>query len=81
MRIEELVDYPVKGLVFRSDAEEKEEETELDLAEIHSSLAFAVGLYTNILLEEQVPHNVFISNSGKRIFVVPRKDQHEESGY
>ncbi|EWS71121.1 GDP-L-galactose phosphorylase, putative (macronuclear) [Tetrahymena thermophila SB210] len=76
VRVEELVGYIVKGLVFSPVGSEGQ-----DISDIFSSLAFAVGAYTNILLDEQIPHNIFISERGQKIYVVPRQYENETKDY
>ena len=45
---------------------------DVDLSEIHTSLAYVAGTITNLLLDKNIPHNILISNQGKNIFIIPR---------
>lgn len=59
VQVYRLVDYPVRGFVFESNSSLEE-------------LATAVGQACMKLQAENIPHNLFISNNGKRVFLFPQ---------
>jgi len=65
--IKELPDYPAKTIVIQPM------DTNTDIGKIYSSLSFAAGAITNILLENNIPHNILMSEKGCCIYIVPRK--------
>lgn len=69
--IEELVNYPVRGIVLRP-IEEKAE-----LGDVYSSLSFVAGTITNYLLENAIPHNIVFADVGMTIYIIPRKHEDE----
>lgn len=44
-----------------------------DQAEIFNSLSFVFGLFINEILDRNIPHNILIVDSGKTIYILPRK--------
>jgi hypothetical protein len=69
MYFEELIDYPVRGLVIRPTDEDA------DFGEIYTSMSYVAGTITNILLEKDIAHNLIFSDKGRTIYIIPR--QHE----
>lgn len=57
----------VKGYVL-SPLDSKAEQSA-----IYSSLAFVFGLIVNELLEQNIPHNAVMLDSGNTIYIMPRK--------
>jgi len=73
---EELSEYPARTFVIRPI------DKNADIGDIYSSLSFAVGALTNILLDKNIPHNIFISEKGYCIYITPRiyeKDVHDDN--
>ena len=68
---EELIDYPVRGIVL-TPADRK-----ADISEIYSSLSFTTGTITNYLLSEVIFHNLIITDGGNSIYIIPRKHESE----
>lgn len=71
MIIEELLHYPVRGIVL------KPIEENADLGDTFSSLSFVAGTITNYLLEKSIPHNIIFSDVGTTVYIIPR--QHEDN--
>jgi len=70
--VEELLD-EVKGFVL-TPLDDKAEQSA-----IFSSLSFVFGLIVNSLLEQNIPHNVILTNGGHTIYILPRKFQTESN--
>lgn len=71
-------DWPVKSFVvkpLKTDDEQVDEvENTLDeAADPLSSVAHAVGVLLNILIDKNIPHNLLISEQGEVVYIIPRK--------
>lgn len=44
-----------------------------DPAEIYKSIAFATGTICNMMLEQNIPHNLIFSNHGRTVYIIPRE--------
>lgn len=76
--ISKLIDYHVDcwRLDIEEVSEQKEDnliEKELDMSNNQLSIANAVNFILTYLIDQEVPHNIFISNKGKTFFIIPRK--------
>lgn len=70
-------EWPVKTFVIKPlKGENKENEVENALdeaADPTNSVAHAVGVLLNILIDSNIPHNLLISEQGEVVYVIPRK--------
>lgn len=76
-------EWPVKTFVVKpsksasdeakGDDSGEEENTLGDAADPLASVAHAVGVILNILIEKNIPHNLLISEQGKAVYIIPRK--------
>ena len=46
-----------------------------DNIETYNSLAFVAGTFINLLLDNDIPHNMILAGQGKTVYIFPRKDQ------
>lgn len=73
-------DWPIPAFVIKPL---KDEETEssgpvntmdaLDNSDPTESVAHAVGVLLNILIDQNIPHNLMIADQGETVYVIPRK--------
>jgi len=72
-------EWPVKAFVvkpLKKSEEGDEQETDNALGEAAdptASVAHAVGVILNILIDNNIPHNLLISEQGETVYVIPRK--------
>lgn len=70
-------EWPVKAFVvkpFKKNTEEVETEgTFGEASDPTASVAHAVGVILNILIDSNIPHNLLISEQGETVYVIPRK--------
>lgn len=76
-------EWPVKTFVvkpLKDESKEPEEETDSTLAntlgevsDATTSVAHAVGVLLNILIDKNIPHNILIAEQGETVYVIPRK--------
>lgn len=43
------------------------------MADPNASVAHAVGVILNILIDNNIPHNLLIADQGETVYVIPRK--------
>jgi hypothetical protein len=70
--------WPIRTFVIKplknEEEETKEESTTLgESADPTASVAHAVGVILNILIDNNIPHNLLISEQGETVYVIPRK--------
>jgi hypothetical protein len=70
--------WPIRTFVIKplkkEQEETKEESTTLgESADPTASVAHAVGVILNILIDNNIPHNLLISEQGETVYVIPRK--------
>lgn len=70
-----MENHPVDGIVV-TPADPK-----ADPADILSSLSFAAGAITNLLIESDTPHNIIITDKGYKIIIIPRKFEKEYADF
>lgn len=71
-------EWPVKTFVIKPLKKETEENKEGentlgDTADPTASVAHAVGVLLNILIDKNIPHNLLIAEQGETVYVLPRK--------
>jgi hypothetical protein len=71
-------EWPVKTFVIKPLKKETNTDSEIentlgDVADPLSSVAHAVGVLLNILIDNNIPHNLLISEQGEVVYVIPRK--------
>ena len=67
--------YPIKGFVISPS------DTSAEIGDIFSSVSFAAGALTNILIEMDIPHNLLIAERGLKVYIIPRKFEKEFSEF
>jgi hypothetical protein len=65
--------FVVKPLKKEEVAVEETENTLGESADATASIAHAVGVLLNILIDNNIPHNLLISEQGEVVYVIPRK--------
>lgn len=81
VRFAVTTEWPVKAFVVTpiKDEETKESSGELDMmnelegSEPTESVAHAVGVILNLLIDDNIPHNLMIANQGETVYILPRK--------
>jgi hypothetical protein len=69
-------DWPIPTFVIKPIKEEKQEKSEMEALEGSDpteSVAHAVGVLLNILIDNNIPHNIMVADKGETVFVIPRK--------
>lgn len=71
-------DWPIKTFVIKPLKKEEEEtkdepNTLGETSDATASVAHAVGVILNILIDNNIPHNLLISEQGEAVYVIPRK--------
>ena len=71
-------DWPVKSFVVKplkkeGDGDLETENTLKDVADQTSSVAHAVGVFLNIMIDSNIPHNLLIADQGETVYIIPRK--------
>ena len=71
-------DWPVKSFVIKplkkeGDGDLETENTLKDVADPTSSVAHAVGVLLNIMIDSNIPHNLLIADQGETVYIIPRK--------
>lgn len=66
---------PARALFIEPNSDDfLEDESKKD--EARNSLSFVVGFLINLLLQQEVPHNVVMTKSGFGIYIIPRAKGH-----
>jgi hypothetical protein len=71
-------EWPVKTFVVKPHKKESEEDDGPDNTlggdtDPLSSVAHAVGVVLNILIDSNIPHNLLIAGQGEEVYIIPRK--------
>lgn len=69
VRFGEILNFPVKALLISPDI--VFEDTSLEDAQ--EALAHACGVVINHMIDQNIPHNILITDEGMTVYVIPRK--------
>jgi hypothetical protein len=65
-------DWPMRCLLLSPDiGEDQQQETALEDAQ--EALAHTAGIVLNYLIDQNIPHNILITDDGMTLYVIPRK--------
>jgi len=65
-------DWPMKCLLLSPDiGEDQQQDTALEDAQ--EALAHTAGIVLNYLIDQNIPHNILITDDGMTLYVIPRK--------
>ena len=64
-------DWPLKCLLLSPDIGDDQQETALEDAQ--EALAHTAGIVLNYLIDQNIPHNILITDDGMTLYVIPRK--------
>ena len=71
VRFGELTNWPVKTLILSPDIDEGNEDASLEDAQ--EALSHTAGIVLNSLIDQNIPHNILISDEGMTLYIIPRK--------
>jgi hypothetical protein len=69
IRFGEVLNYPLRALLISPDI--NSEETSLEDAQ--EALAHACGVVLNMMIEDNTPHNLLVTDEGMTVYIIPRK--------
>ena len=69
IRFGEVLNYALKALLISPDI--VNDDTSLEDAQ--EALAHACGVVINHLIDQNIPHNVLVTDEGMTVYVIPRK--------
>lgn len=69
VRFGEIINYPLKALLISPDI--VSDDTSLEDAQ--EALAHACGVVINHMIDQNIPHNILITDEGMTVYVIPRK--------
>merc|ERR1711988_887454 len=65
-------DWPMRCLLLSPDiGEDQQQETALEDAQ--EALAHTAGIVLNYLIDQNIPHNILITDEGMTLYIIPRK--------
>ena len=70
VRFGELVNWPLKTLILSPD---QSSDQEIALEDAQEALSHTAGVFLNYLIDQNIPHNILISDDGLTIYIIPRK--------
>lgn len=69
VRFGEVLNFPLRALLISPDI--VSDDTSLEDAQ--EALAHACGVVINHMIDQNIPHNVLITDEGMTVYVIPRK--------
>ena len=69
VRFVEVLNFPLKALLISPDI--VSDDTSLEDAQ--EALAHACGVVINHMIDQNIPHNVLVTDEGMTVYVIPRK--------
>ncbi len=72
----ETTDWPIPAFVIKPKPTEENQQQETDLEALDQSdptqsVAHAVGVLINILIDSNIPHNLMFADKGESAYVIP----------